>query len=639
MPWYVAHGNIVAWLLVGIVAVAPLGVIRLVRARRDRKLAREDRAPFEIGSRAPGEGPITVRGILRGGTVTWTETSSGVKLVRPETLWLEHEGERIDLVGEILVVRGTRATATWRTRSYEVREGDNVIVRGTASRTTSSYREQAWKLEPDGETEPIELCAERPASRARPIHPAWIAGLLAAFGASGYFGLRWFGKHQLDKAKETHYELRIPLTWTTPAALAAMLPGNRDRALAYLWAYYGAVLERSEDNLAARVEIAERLRGRMRWLIFPNDTPSDQPPPTACEAGADELLRQTRFERALAKNCKSHRIDPDANLALGYYDKAGGSQDATARAIVELAGGPSAGPTDTLAVPRACVSLLARALNDDSTAIRDLGVLASKNTSCALALALAYPPADRAERLAAIRIENPDSPAGEYERARLADFRWALDPTFVEEPDSEIDDELSRYLLGFGPGVYGITKRETLRRSMLRRTWLSAIAVDTARDVHVYRAFAATLRGDFAAARTELAASSRTDLLQSLAVREQTGGNKSAEAVDPDGREQARRMRTSSLGWPELSMWILESGSGVTKNREELQRAVRVLATDSRLPLPSDLLTFVHEIAVVRDVHRAVGDADQVKRWQTIIDRHLAAFADPHKRLLLVLTL
>jgi hypothetical protein len=426
------------------------------------------------------------------------------------------------------------------------------------------------------------------------------------------------------------------MSWTNPVALAAVLPGQHDRALAYLWALYGGVIERSEQNLDARVEIAERLRGRMRWLVFPDDTPPTSTP-TACEAGAIELVRQARFEQALAKGCKSARIDPEANLALGHYAEATGSDDATERALVELAAGRYAGVGAQLGESDSCVGLLARALVDDAAAINQLRDRATKDESCAVALALAHPPAERAARLAAIVVDDEDARSSAYKRELVADLRWALDPTFDETPEAVLDDEVSRFMAGLSPNVYRSDERESLLRSLMRRTWLATIAPETARDVHAYRALAAISRGDFAAARTEVAASGRPDLVASLALREQPSDRTPPNPVDRDGREQAKRMLTSSLGWIDLRGWILESGAGVTEDRDVLQRAVRVLVADSFLPPPSQPLRFVHEAAIIRDAHRAVGDASETARWQAIIDRHLAAFSDPQKRLLLVL--
>src|SRR5512140_848271 len=97
LPFLVVYGAIVAKVLVAGTTVAGLGLAWWARKKRDAAHARS-----ELGARlgrvvAPVEGEATVRGTLR--------ESGGRR-------WLDCAGERIDLEGEVHVVRGTHAT--WR---------------------------------------------------------------------------------------------------------------------------------------------------------------------------------------------------------------------------------------------------------------------------------------------------------------------------------------------------------------------------------------------------------------------------------------------------------------------------------------------------------------------------------------------
>lgn len=136
LPFLVLHGAIIAKLLVVAATAGGPGLVWLVRRKRDAKQARSELHARLGLVAAPTDGEATVRGTLR---------EAG-----PQR-WLDCAGERIDLEGEIRVVRGTRAT--WRrkqsTASQFVRDGDDVIASGQLARrpgdnaAASSYRSMA----------------------------------------------------------------------------------------------------------------------------------------------------------------------------------------------------------------------------------------------------------------------------------------------------------------------------------------------------------------------------------------------------------------------------------------------------------------------------------------------------------------
>ena len=161
----------------------------------------------------------------------------------------------------------------------------------------------------------------------------------------------------------------------------------------------------------------------------------------------------------------------------------------------------------------------------------------------------------------------------------------------------ELDDELIAFGRGDGPPRYD--RDGTLYASLLRRMWLSPFAADSTTDVHAFRAFAALDRGDFESARKEIAASGRPALAKLL-----ERGNVPA-TVDAEMRKRASKQR--------------------------------VEVSDSFRTCPSSVVRCVHEAAAIRDHARAVGDIEQVARWQGIVDRHVAQFATFEQRLMLAL--
>ncbi len=625
MPWYVAYGHVIGWSLIVAIALLPLALVRWKRARADRALARLDRIRFEAGQGAPAEGQITVRGLLRGGRARTVSTAGTQQHSRDQPLWVEHEGERLDLEGDVRVVRGSRVRATWRSRSHEVVDGDAVIVTGTASRSASSYREQAWKLQAIASGWPIELCADPPASRGRPLAPWWLAATLVMFGAGGFLGLRAFGESQLEAFPMSAMpEQRPELRWTNPAVLASMIPPTRERGLAYLYLQHRQLFARSQDSLDARVELAEMLEGRMRWIVSPQDTPPERYP-TACEAAAGELLEQARFEQALARGCASERLKPSVFRDLGRYAEIGDPKPDWMNAAPDIARGRwSAAAAEFDTSTGRCVGLMLEALGGSAAARVELDNAGVTDVECAIERAFIAPVGERARLLSGIRIDTEAHISTDYVEALVADLRWAYDPAYEGDEPTRPDDVVA---FAEGGAVGDDHRRELLKDSILRRTWLSHEAHDDAPHVHLYRALFALERGDFTTARAEQVLSGREDLAEVIASRE---GAASVGIAGTDGRVVAAKWVRSFADWD--ARRLLREASAVTAHREALHTPARVLVADSELRWITGTKRWVHEAALIRDVHRAVGDPAQVARWQAIIDRHVAAFAEPEKR-------
>jgi hypothetical protein len=618
---------LIAWLLVAAIAVVPLAVARVLRYRRDKARARDDRFPFTVGATALAESSVVVRGVLRGGSAeTVTKRGGDPRHVRSERLTLEHEGAPVELVGPIHVVRGSRASDGWRRgRRYSVGEGDVVFARGVGKRVTSLYREQGWALE----GEPLQLCADVAAARALAMRPHVAAVVVIALGVASWFGLRAVGNRQLAKYPMTgERDERIALRLSEPAVIASMMPGTHDRALAYVYALYRGVVRRDEDNLAARVEIATRLRGRIGKLINPENSWDGWREPTECEAEAFELLDQARYEDVLALGCKSDRVDPPALLALGRFAEIG-RRGETREPLIAAA---ATGAWDVVATGldtehKECEALLVRALalGDQGAQLR-LRDASPSSPQCAIFAALARPGEERVAALREIAIEVPSYERQYFDLLR-ADLRWAYDPQYVEEGDAGAGEGFVK--LGLAHKLdYSAVQEEQLRRSMLRRVWLSSLAPDSAQDVHAYRMLAAVERGDFALARAELAKSARPELAIVVDVRE---GKRVSQGAQRDGRYWENQVAASLSDWRVLAPNLLEHAAAVTTNQDAMRRAVRVAVSDSRIDAMYGLMQYVSDAAIVRDISRLAGDTAQATRWQGIVDRHTAAFADPQR--------
>lgn len=298
LPFLVVYGAIVAKVLVAGMTVAILGLVWRTRKKRDAEQARR-----ELGARlervvAPVEGEATGRGTLR---------------ERGGRRWLDCAGERIDLEGEVHVVRGTHAT--WRRRqaaaSHSVRDGDDVIAFGRVTRrpgdedTASSYRSAvtAWTMAPATGIAAIDLVASQPAVCAR--LPGW--RWLIASALISYCAL--YGAGQLAGASVPRSGWTVGDTGGTLGAFAitstaAALPGARDDALEVLDDRSYFLLPRRRDTIEMRIVLARLRHG--------------------CHGEASRLLTENLFERAhaVAMSCGDKKVAAKALLELGRYEEA-----------------------------------------------------------------------------------------------------------------------------------------------------------------------------------------------------------------------------------------------------------------------------------------------------------------------------
>ena len=335
LPFLVEHGPIVWQGLAAIAAAVAIAVVRRVRARREHRATARELAARTAEVTAPVEGSATVRGTLRGGR------AASVSLLhlrgprpyydeRAPALWLDCDGQRVELDGAIRVVRGTRAVSTGDRRcalpddelavrsspilhrlpalAVSVRDGDEVFA---AARLVPrpgvevrGYREAitVWTATPDGGA--IELVAAAPVVRAIPLGRmrsaalgAAAAGLaIAALWAAGGIAIGW-----ARIGASTGHRVTAQLGELDPLSVAAATPGHRDDALAALEARFAIRFQRTPEAFAVWRRVA-RLRG-------------------GCGGELEARIAQGEIDglAELAQRCEDDRAAGDAYQLLGRF--------------------------------------------------------------------------------------------------------------------------------------------------------------------------------------------------------------------------------------------------------------------------------------------------------------------------------
>jgi hypothetical protein len=339
LPFLVEHGPIVWRGLAVIAAAVAIAVVRRARARRERRATARELAVRTAEVTAPVEGRATVRGTLRGGR------AASVSLLhlrgprpyydeRSPGLWLDCDGQRVELVGAIRVVRGTRAVSTRDRRSavpddelavrsspilhrlpalaVSVRDGDEVFATARLAPRPATevrgYREAttAWTATPDGGE--IELVAAAPVARAIPLGRMRSAALgvagaaltLAALGTAGGVAMWWA---DTPGPRASHLVAGQPGE-LDPLSVAAATPGHRDGALAALQARFATRYERTPASFALWRRVA-RLR-------------------SGCGGELEARIAQGEIDglAELAHRCDDDRAAGDAYQLLGLFREA-----------------------------------------------------------------------------------------------------------------------------------------------------------------------------------------------------------------------------------------------------------------------------------------------------------------------------
>lgn len=339
LPFLVEHGPVVWQGLVAIAAAVAILVVRRARARWERRATARELAARAAGTTAPVEGRATVRGTLRGGR------AASISLLhlrgprpyydeRAPALWLDCDGQRVELDGAIRVVRGTRIVTTRDRRSavpddelavrsspilhrlpamaVSVRDGDDVYVTARLAPRPGAevrgYREATteWTARPDAGG--IQLVATAPALRAIPPGRTRSAAVGVAGAALALAALWTAGGVAMWRAGTTAGSPgnRAPagLTELEPLALAAATPGHRGGALAALEGRFESDFERTPGALAQWRRVA--------WLRG------------GCGGEIEAQIAQGEIEglAELAQRCDDDRAAGDAYQLLGLFREA-----------------------------------------------------------------------------------------------------------------------------------------------------------------------------------------------------------------------------------------------------------------------------------------------------------------------------
>lgn len=203
--YLVEFGDVIGYVVVGLIALILLGVIQLIRRRRDVQKARTAVRLVTYSICEPRQGPVAVSG-------TYHDAK--------DERWIQCGAQRVSLE-QVEVVRGTRARWQRGTRTYELRDGDIVIAIGVMSRGDGA----SWRLAPSPDEAGVQLYATKPRPTPAPLWP-WRAPLiLAIVGGAAFFGLSKVSEVLIEKAScADKLSLQI----------AAALPRGHDAAVAKL---------------------------------------------------------------------------------------------------------------------------------------------------------------------------------------------------------------------------------------------------------------------------------------------------------------------------------------------------------------------------------------------------------------------
>jgi hypothetical protein len=209
--YLVQYGEIIGYALAGVIALVGLVLVQLLRRRGDLKKARVAVRLANYSVVAPRPGPIAVKGLYH-------QTA--------DARWLSCHGQRVDLSGPIEVVRGTRGRWQGGTRTYTLKESDEVIAIGVMARAG----EGGWRLTASPGEAGIQLFAVEPRPAPAPLFPWRALVILAIVGGIGFGALYGAGAFVVDVPKND----ACSETSVQRLQIASALPLVRDEALVKL---------------------------------------------------------------------------------------------------------------------------------------------------------------------------------------------------------------------------------------------------------------------------------------------------------------------------------------------------------------------------------------------------------------------
>jgi hypothetical protein len=682
LPFLVAYGGVVWRVLVGAGAVGAIACRRSRGRRQARKEALASVATWTKGITGLLEGKATVRGTLKGGTAMTLSVRRELQTRHHDdhsgALWLDCDGQRVELAGPIRVEQGThvaRARRAPRGTSDKLREaaksdrgehvlasvgdGDVVIACGKLSRISrddTDYRESAgaWRLEPT--SDPITLVAAAPASArpaigvARHVATGVFAGVLVlgALYITGRVAL--LGRE--DRRHPPYLEPELP--GFDRFAIAAATPWNRSEAL--------DEINRDLENWVTRNAVsAEQLReiGRLNG---------------GCSGEIQALSPQERPEDvlAVAKGCDDSKAMAEALIQLGRFDEAADRDPSNVEA--NIGAGRWRAAADALAADhderthQRCLEQLFRLWAGDTSARDRLHALAGHgDATCDAIAAFGLPTqAETAAALAAINTENTSF------NADIQPLAWSVG---VDRPDNHWDT-VPQISISFDDNWFE-GPCTLLAPAVLGARTLKP-GSEEFEQAHVWMANYWWWRGDLNKARDEATLARGRDqdpqaeaemMLDTLALR--TG----APLPFGEGTKAARASVAARAGRPvhdtvygtlffhpetcekEVSAAVADAGRGDGNHLADLMTRCNLSAANNRRLLFAALAnvksgrerlaerfryetdwdgtevalrTFgmLHDAVLHRDLANLLGDKETAQRYQAVIDRHFAAFAD-----------
>ena len=639
LPFLVVHG---AWVWKALVVITAIGVLVArwrLRVRRARREARADVAQaLRRAVTSLAAGPVVVRGTL-------------VTNERGEPFAIETADGRIEIAGPVTVRRGPVAA------------GDEVLVEGTLESHagdadgSAGYRDSAgaWRIHGDGDGDaPVAVLAAQPATPAAPLGWARAVVTLAVTAFGTWFALRLAGAYFAEEADELRISDHEPVHVGSfdATAIAAALPGSRDKALAQLHRRLWWQRARDARSMAKLLAVADLREG--------------------CRGVARTLHEYERFDEAaeVARRCGDHRLEWSAHLARGDHEgalavlPAIGEVPSHEHVIAAIASGrwsDAAEAADRYAHEASAVG------NGDS------GVWARERSAGATCLAELFRH-HAGDPDAAARLRAAPTQTGMCWKAR----------TQVESEEllgPQHDDMFSSH--------YSVLKALDGSRKPPAWAWAAPWVPETEPFADSWLAYLAVVRGDLDAARAHardaMAAASgagedvevrarglvsalelrgsRVDLeliwserlAPALAVRrggavqsnmlladdeECTVGfaDALAQARDGDGGPLATTLERCDVSWiGDAPSFVLAVLPRVHTGRERLAAVLPWWQSQEPPSLGDHPFSLLHRAALRRDMLRLVGADDEAARLQAIIDRHLAVLADRERTIALIL--
>jgi hypothetical protein len=602
LPLLVEWGNVISKLVVGGLAVGAVLGYRALRNHRDVKAARADAGRMSLSVDEPREGPIAVAGTYR---------------AKGDERWLDCSGQRVVLVGELAIVRGSSATWKTGTRTYALRDGDGVVAIGVMSRragdNVTDYRESAggWQLAASPGELGVQVCLVKPVPCPKPLWPIRGVLVLGVVGVAAYYGLGVVGKKLVESRKYPREAfLDGDGVSTLAAQIACALPRHRDMAL-----------DRYAIDLDYKPQTTEVIEQQIAIASL-----------RGCWGGVRELEDRSRYEQAVeaANECGHPEYGLQALVALGRYEEAAkftkDDDRGFSSSIIALIG---AGHWSEVAA------------HVEGAKYRD-----AEGARCF------------ARYLKSLATDVPPE-LGELGQSKTCRIIAGVFDDRTDEYDSAVST--ARWAFAGGPNS-GYTNLAQ---------WLSPYATFESYGTHAARAHLAMDKGDFDLAQVEIdkaaALIAPETSEEELALR--TGNPIESFELHPrysGAEEEAALLRSGAHpadlpklgdnhadvilafvaakngdGLPLAQLhervnergglglrdeYLLAIAPSVKAHREELARAIR-----NRPRSGIDPTDLVHELAIERDLLRLLGDTKGAERWQAIIDRHAKALGDREK--------